>query len=116
MIARKSVAISDDLREKARKYRLYSRNAKLFASLLANAIERRLKHLWEKVSCDEISWRPGHEFDSEHDSLRAPMHSPRRNLLFHVSAMFEVNECGLDFLNEPEYQRGHIKNNCMTQL
>lgn len=38
---------------------------------------------------------------NEHDSPHAPMHDLRRTILFHVSAMLDVKNCRLGFLNEP---------------
>lgn len=55
-----------------------------------------------KVSSEVMYWRSKNKTVEEEYEEHDVLHGPRRTLLFQVSEMLEINECGLDFLDEPE--------------
>lgn len=38
-----------------------------------------------------MTWRPENDAEEEDDTTQTLLHIPRRALLFHLSAMFDVN-------------------------
>lgn len=108
---RTSSSQDDASRDRARMCILKRRIAKEFASEIAYALDDRFAVLWLPVSDYAARWRPSEtvsddeacesdemEDRNEFDEPDRAVREPRRALLFHIAAMLDVNECGLDFL------------------
>ena len=87
-------------REEARKVNLQKRTARRPVSELAGCIQTRRETLWILIPVNAIKWLP-EDGNETNRLIRAPL----RDLLFHVSTMFDVNECELDFLNFSDDER-----------
>lgn len=86
-------------REKSRSDRLHKRAAKELALQLAKSVADRLGALWRPVVSAAIHWTP-----EDNESPPRSHHLPRRVLLFHLSALMDINECEFEWLelNEGE--------------
>ena len=93
-------------RQDARSVRLQKESAKQLALKLADSITFRLQSIWKPVNEAAARWRPNEDnTDNESDRPMQHFHQPRRTLLFHISAVFDVNECELDFLDMGKEER-----------
>lgn len=97
-----SEAQCDDDRDKVRSERLKYGNTKQFSSKSATSINVCPKYTWKNVTHELIRWRPEHENADECDTPYIDLYKPCRTLLFHVSEVLYVNECGFDFLGMSE--------------
>lgn len=91
-----STAKADEERDEARMIRLRENHPKALAIKLADRLNTRLGLVWQMVDPFAVSWQPDYEEFQEPDG---EMHKLRRVLLFHISAMVDVNECSLAFLD-----------------
>lgn len=107
-----SVAISDVEREATRKIRLTKRAAKDLAVKLADRLNHRLGHIWKQIDEETALWRPDNSVieNDEDQEIEEAMHQPRRTLLFHISAIMDINECQLEFIEDsPLSKESYIK-------
>lgn len=81
-------------RNEVRDIHLKRRHARDLALELAQRIEDRFGCLWRPVDDRVINWYPKGD-----EEPQIAFREPRRVLLFHLTAMLDVNECELDFLN-----------------
>lgn len=44
-----------------------------------------------------MTWRQENDAEEKEDASQTPFHIPKSAFLFHVSAMFHINECGIEF-------------------
>lgn len=97
-----SIATADQERDDSRKVRLIKVHARKLAREFAQAIQRRLGHVWSQVSSSAAMWRPASSNDCDDDDggdIDPTYHKPRRVLLYHIAAMLDVNECQLEFID-----------------
>lgn len=80
-------------RNEMRDIHLKRRHARYLALELAHRIEDRFGCLWWPVDSCVINWYP-----KEGEEPQLAFREPRRVLLFHLTAMLDVNECELEFL------------------
>ena len=74
-------------------------NADRLAQELFKAVRTRLVNIGKQGSYTAAMWRPNEPVSDDSDDPDPSYSEPRRVLLYHISAMLEINEYQLEFID-----------------